>query len=145
MTSQGPENETFRINGVAHPGADAIAMRDALLKLGVEIVDLQDSWIVTGVGDNGFKNVNGGLNCANSGTAMRLLTLAVARIGEPIRIDGDTSLRRRGHTDFWKELRNVGIEITYAENEERIPIIVRGPCNEKDFRASGSKCSCETR
>ncbi len=127
MTSQGPENDSFKLTGVIGAGADAIAMREALSTLGVEISDSEDSWIVRAVGNNGFKKSNNGIDCANSGTAMRLLTIAVARIGEPILLDGDNSLRRRGNPEFWQQLKNVGIEITHSENEDGLPIIIRGP------------------
>lgn len=127
MTSQGPENDSFKLTGVIGAGADVIAMREALSTLGVDISDSVNSWIVTGVGANGFKKSNEGIDCVNSGTTMRLLTIAVSRIGEPILLDGDDSLRRRGNPDFWQQLKNVGIEITHSKNGDRLPIIIRGP------------------
>ena len=141
MTSQGPENETFKIVGVKHPGEDVMTMRHALSKLGVDIIDSHNSWIVKGVGSNGFKNPHEVIDCANSGTAMRLLTVAVARIGEPIVLDGDESLRKRGHHEYWQELRKIGIDVQSNIENQSLPIVVTGPANSGKISLDVSKTS----
>lgn len=141
MTSQGPESQTFKIDGIKHPGEDVMAMRHALSKLGVEIIDSNDSWIVKGIGADGFKNPNEVIDCANSGTTMRLLTVAVARLGEPIILDGDASLRNRGHSEYWQELSKIGIDVQSNNENQSLPIVVTGPAVSGEISLDVSKTS----
>ena len=115
---------TTRLEGIAGAADDACAMRDALVKLGVGIGVEEDAWVVEGVGVNGFRKPPTQIHCRNSGTALRLLTIAVTRIGEPIMLDGDESLRRRGNPAFWTSL---GIEVSHGFDEETLPLLIRGP------------------
>ena len=78
LASQG-EN-SVEIHGIEGASQDACAMRDALIELGVEIEIENDIWTVHGVGVNGFNQPSKALDFQNSGTALRLLTMAVHSI-----------------------------------------------------------------
>jgi 3-phosphoshikimate 1-carboxyvinyltransferase len=71
------------------------------------------------------------LNCGNSGTSARLLSGLVAGLGLSARIDGDDSLRSRPMDRVVYPLQAMGARITYAENSDRLPIII-------EARASGN-------
>ncbi|HEV3097075.1 MAG TPA: hypothetical protein VG104_08010, partial [Candidatus Dormibacteraeota bacterium] len=72
----------------------------------------------------GFATPHGALDCANSGTTMRLLTglLAGSRISATL--DGDASLRRRPMARVIEPLRRMGARI--ESNHERAPLTVTG-------------------
>ena len=99
-------------------------MRDALIELGVGIEIGNDTWIVHGVGVNGFNCPNGVLDLQNSGTALRLLTIATTRIGEWITFDGDATLGPRIRREFWKALE---LEVEFDSDERNLPMRIKGP------------------
>jgi 3-phosphoshikimate 1-carboxyvinyltransferase len=72
----------------------------------------------------GFATPHGGLDCANSGTTMRLLTglLAGSRISATL--DGDASLRRRPMARVIEPLRRMGARID--SDDGRAPLTVVG-------------------
>lgn len=65
------------------------------------------------------------LDCANSGTTLRLLAGTVARLGQPTTLTGDASLMKRPNGDLLAALRNLGA--TISDNAGRAPLTVRGP------------------
>ncbi len=100
-------------------------MRDALIQLGVQIDIEDDMWTVHGVGANGFQRPSCELNMHNSGTALRLLGVAIARIGESIAIDGDHTLAARIDRGFWESL---GLDVEF-DSERTLPMKIKGPMN----------------
>ena len=127
LAAQGPVGKECRIEGVENAGDDVLAMRRAIEKLGVQIFDQKDVWIVVGVGTDGFQAPATILHCENSATAMRLLTIAVSRLGEAVMIDGDASLRNRGVPAYFESLTSIGIDVSHGIDEETLPILVKGP------------------
>ena len=136
LASQG-EN-AVRIEGVSGAAVDACAMRDALIELGVEIVEDDGAWVVHGVGANGFKCPSETLNLHNSATSLRLITLAVTRVGEWVALDGDATLESRIDRSFWKSL---GIGISFDVDGRNLPMRVRGPIEEDSLTLNVSKTS----
>jgi 3-phosphoshikimate 1-carboxyvinyltransferase len=65
------------------------------------------------------------LDCANSGTTLRLLTVAAARLGHEITLTGDGSLRGRPNGPLLDAL--VGLGARVSSDDGRAPITVRGP------------------
>lgn len=122
LASQG--ESPVDIHGVSGAANDACSMRDALVQLGVQIDISDDVWTVHGVGSNGYKTPNCDLNLHNSGTALRLLTMAATRIGEWITIDGDSTLEPRIDRIFWDSL---GIELDFQSEHQNLPMKIKGP------------------
>jgi 3-phosphoshikimate 1-carboxyvinyltransferase len=96
-----------RISGLA-PGADAAATMRALRSLGIEVSRHR----VTG---GRWREPAGPIDCANSGTTMRLLTGAAA--GAPFRttLIGDESLMRRPMERLVGPLTALGAVVTTAD------------------------------
>lgn len=130
--------KTVRINNVEGAARDAISMRDALLDLGVRIDVLNSTWVVHGTGVNGFKAPGKMLNFHNSGTALRLLSMAVTRMEEPITIHGDDTLSPRISRDFWQAL---GIDVSFASDHENLPMVLKGPVCVNSLKLDGRKTS----
>jgi 3-phosphoshikimate 1-carboxyvinyltransferase len=141
LAAQGPVGGVTRLEGVAGAAGDAHAMRKALVKLGVPIEVEPDAWLVTGVGPHGFQACPTAIHCENSGTAMRLLSVAVTRIGSPTMLDGDASLRRRGSPAFWASLAALGVQTSHGFDEETLPLLVKGPLQPGELSLDVSKTS----
>ena len=112
-------------------------MRDALIQLGVQIDIEENIWTVHGVGENGFKQPSSVLNMHNSGTALRLLGVAIARVGESITIDGDSTLAARIDRDFWGSL-DLNVEF---DSERTLPMKIKGPMNRNSLPLNCRKTS----
>ena len=100
-------------------------MRDALIQLGVQIDIEDDIWRVHGVGPNGFKTPSCVLNMQNTGTGLRFIGVAIARIGEWVSIDGDSTLETRINRSFW---RSLGLDVEF-DSERNLPMKIKGPMN----------------
>jgi 3-phosphoshikimate 1-carboxyvinyltransferase len=72
----------------------------------------------------GFATPHGALDCANSGTTMRLLAGLLAGSRVSATLDGDTSLRRRPMARVIDPLRRMGARID--SNDGRPPLFVSG-------------------
>ena len=67
----------------------------------------------------------GALDCANSGTTLRLLTVAATRFGHEVTLTGDASLRARPNRPLLDALVGLGARVT--SDNGKAPITVRGP------------------
>ncbi|MHB8632981.1 MAG: 3-phosphoshikimate 1-carboxyvinyltransferase [Thermoplasmatota archaeon] len=65
------------------------------------------------------------LECANSGTTLRLLAATVARWGTPVTLDGDSSLRRRSSAPLWQALASGGVSC--RSRGGLAPVTLQGP------------------
>ncbi|TMC28552.1 MAG: 3-phosphoshikimate 1-carboxyvinyltransferase [Chloroflexi bacterium] len=72
----------------------------------------------------GFATPHGPLDCANSGTTMRLLAGLLAGSRVSATLDGDASLRRRPMARIIEPLRRMGARLD--SNDGRAPLIVTG-------------------
>src|SRR5947209_873424 len=70
----------------------------------------------------GFATPHGPLDCANSGTTMRLLAGVLAGSRVSATLDGDASLRRRPMARVIEPLRRMGARID--ANDDRAPLIL---------------------
>ena len=136
LASQG--NRAVDIHGVEGAAIDACAMRDALIQLGVDINAKEDTWTVQGVGANGFRPPLNELNFLNSGTSLRLLSIAAASIGEWITINGDSTLETRINRGFWGSL---GIDLAFDLDERNLPMKIKGPMELDSLALDCSKTS----
>ncbi len=98
---------TTRISG-ANDGADVRATIQALRALGVSIEHSGDVFLVHGT--ERLRAPSRPIDCANSGTTMRLLAgLLAGRVSAVL--DGDASLRRRPMRRIVEPLRRLGAEV----------------------------------
>lgn len=140
-------HQKVTLDNVGHSGEDVLAMRSCLAQMGVKFQDYDSEgielpqndsmnlkphpdsvrWVVSGVGPNGFKQPSSVLNAMNSGTALRFLAGLVARMEGPVTLDGDQSLRQRDSDAMWDSLRQAGVEVSSAPEDEHLPVVVKGP------------------
>jgi len=114
--------DTTRVTGFGRSG-DTQATVDGMRALGVEIEDVaDDELVVHGVGLRGLRA--GMVDCANSGTLMRLLTgIAAGQDGE-FTLTGDESLSGRPMERIAEPLRRMGADVETTDGHA--PLVVRG-------------------
>ncbi|HEX3629557.1 MAG TPA: 3-phosphoshikimate 1-carboxyvinyltransferase [Candidatus Dormibacteraeota bacterium] len=110
-------------------GEDVRATIACLRSLGVRVARTASGFIVTpspsgGEPGWGFASPHGHLDCANSGTSMRLLLGLLAGSRVTAALDGDASLRRRPMARLIDPLRRMGARI--ESNEGHAPLFVAG-------------------
>ena len=132
---------SVRLTGTKGAGEDARSMARCLGQLGVDLSLDADSWVVQGVGKNGFILPTTILNCGNSGTTFRLLTALCARLPFTVMLDGDRSLRRRGGDALWPALERCEVELSHGKGGETLPLMIRGPWNPKHIDLDVSNSS----
>ena len=104
--------------------ADCRATLSCLTGLGVAIERDGDKLVVHGVGANGFLPPHDPLDCANSGTTMRLLAGIVAGQNFKTALTGDESLRSRPMARIIEPLRMMGARV--SANDGRAPLMIEG-------------------
>lgn len=108
-------------------GADVAATRRLISALGIDVeTGRKGSLSVMGVGFEGLIEPESVIDCANSGTTMRLGAGLVA--GRPFLtvLDGDASLRRRPMMRVVAPLRMMGAEISGVDDDRYPPLEIRG-------------------
>jgi 3-phosphoshikimate 1-carboxyvinyltransferase len=103
--------------------ADCAATLSCLEKLGVRIERNDHAVTIHGVGPNGLRAADA-LDCANSGTTMRLLSGILAGQGFLSTLTGDDSLRSRPMQRIIEPLEMMGAEI--SSNDGRAPLKIQG-------------------
>ena len=113
--------------GNSSPAADVLATATCLRACGVWVRDFPPSrYALDGAGVGvGLRSPDGVLDCANSGTTMRLLAGMLAGSDIEAILDGDVSLRRRPMTSVVDPLRAMGAEVD-ASPEGTAPLRVQG-------------------
>jgi len=108
------------------PGADCAATLACLRQLGVHVTTTGDRVEVHGVGSHGLAEPADVLDCANSGTTMRLLCGLLAGAGVFAVLTGDASLRRRPMARVAEPLRGMGSAIA-GRDRGRLPPLAIAP------------------
>ena len=139
LAAQGEKQVTLRFSGT--PGGDVESMARCLQQLGVNIEHGDGAWVIHGVGANGLARPASVLNCANSGTVLRLLTVAAARLDCPVMLDGDATLRARHSQALVDLVRALGVEVSHGFGEEVLPYLIRGPLSIADVTVDVSYSS----
>ncbi|HEX5465088.1 MAG TPA: 3-phosphoshikimate 1-carboxyvinyltransferase [Candidatus Limnocylindrales bacterium] len=124
---------TSRISGASR-GADVEATASCLAALGVPLVrsagadGARSDWTVESPGWAGWRGPRGDLDCANSGTTMRLLAglLAGSALATPVRLTGDASLQRRPMERVVAPLAAMGAEARAEGEGGRPPLTLAG-------------------
>lgn len=106
--------------------ADPLATLAAVRALGVGVRATGRVVEVAGRGFAGLRAPAGPVDCANSGTTMRLLAGLLAGRPFTVRLDGDASLRRRPMRRVVEPLRALGAEVRAEGEGERPPLVVTG-------------------
>lgn len=110
-------------------GADVAATRRSLELLGVRVAaspDTPERLTIAAKGVEGLREPEGVVDCANSGTTMRILTGLLAGRSFLSVLDGDGSLRRRPMARVVAPLRAMGASIDARAGGTLAPIVVRG-------------------
>jgi 3-phosphoshikimate 1-carboxyvinyltransferase len=155
LAAQGEKSVRIKFDGI--PGEDIVAMARCLTQMGVEIdiagedvgesdsegvhADKSQFWTVHGVGAHGFSRPISVLNCGNSGTALRLLTMAAARLDAPVMLDGDATLRRRHSETLVEVVRGLGAQLSHGTGLESMPYLVNGPISAANVTLNVAKSS----
>src|SRR5215831_19987392 len=104
--------------------ADCSATLSCLEKLGVRIRRSDDEVVIDGAGSRGLSQPAGDLDCANSGTTMRLLSGILAGQGFISTLTGDASLSSRPMQRIIEPLEMMGASI--KSNGGRAPLTIQG-------------------
>ncbi|MBI2913084.1 MAG: 3-phosphoshikimate 1-carboxyvinyltransferase [Chloroflexi bacterium] len=107
-------------------GADCLATLRCLRLLGVEWRWRDQTLWVRGRGLRGLREPPTVLNCANSGTTVRLLSGLLSAQPFFSILTGDASLRSRPMGRIIEPLRRMGARISARENDSEAPLAVRG-------------------
>jgi len=116
---------TSQVSGFL-PSSDCLATKACLQALGIEVeVHHPTTLTIHGRGLHGLRAPTRPLDCARSGTTMRLLTGILA--GQPFEstLTGDEQLLRRPMRRVVEPLRQMGAEI--EDTEGHAPLTIRGP------------------
>ena len=105
-------------------GEDVLATVGCLRGLGANLVRSSGTARIRGEGLASFATPHGPLDCANSGTTMRLLLGMLAGSSVSATLDGDASLRRRPMARVVEPLKSMGAKI--ESREGRAPLAVTG-------------------
>ncbi len=108
-------------------GADVRATARVLAQLGVSIAfDGERAVSVRGSGIDAFAEADDILDCANSGTTMRVIAGVLSGRGFLSVLSGDASLRSRPMSRIVEPLRAMGATIDGRDGATRAPLVLRG-------------------
>lgn len=91
--------------------ADTLASRRLVESLGVRVVEDGDRWLLQSPGPGAWPAPAGAIDCANSGTTMRLAMGMLAAGPETRELQGDLSLSSRPMERVAAPLRAMGLEV----------------------------------
>jgi 3-phosphoshikimate 1-carboxyvinyltransferase len=111
--------------------ADCAATLSCLTALGVVIKRDHNELTITGVGNDGFREPKQPLDCANSGTTMRLLAGILAGQDFASTLTGDDSLRSRPMLRIIEPLQMMGAK--FSSNDGCAPLVIQGQLNLKSI------------
>ncbi len=114
-----------RLVGLAG-GDDVRRTRLAIEALGVETHDDDGALVVDGPGAAALREPTLVLDCANSGSSMRMLSGLLAGLPHFAVLTGDASLRSRPMRRVVEPLRQMGARIDGRDDGDRAPLAVRG-------------------
>ena len=116
---------TTRIEGL-QSGLDVLASRRAVEALGAVVHDTGDAVQVEGRGLGQLVEPADVIDCANSGTTMRLLSGILAGQSFLSVLTGDRHLRRRPMARVLDPLREMGALALGRDEDSRAPLVFRG-------------------
>ena len=120
LASKSMKNTEIIFNGT--PGEDIISMSNCLELMGVEIIKEERKWIVKPP-KNGLIAPKEEIDCGNSGTVAKIMSVIAATFDSEIIVDGDSSLRNRSNIELANFLRELGCEVS----GNGFPCRIKGP------------------
>ena len=120
LASKSMKNTEINFNGT--PGEDIISMSNCLELMGVEIIKEERKWIVKPP-KNGLIAPKEQIDCGNSGTVAKIMSVIAATFDSEIIVDGDSSLRNRSNIELANFLRELGCEVS----GNGFPCRIKGP------------------
>ena len=120
LASKSIKNTEIIFNGT--PGEDIISMSSCLELMGVEIIKEERKWIVKPP-KNGLIAPKEEIDCGNSGTVAKIMSVIAATFDSEIIVDGDSSLRNRSNIELANFLRELGCEVS----GNGFPCRIKGP------------------
>ena len=120
LASKSMKNTEIIFNGT--PGEDIISMSNCLELMGVEIIKEERKWIVKPP-KNGLIAPKEQIDCGNSGTVAKIMSVIAATFDSEIIVDGDSSLRNRSNIELANFLREMGCEVS----GNGFPCRIKGP------------------
>ena len=120
LASKSMKNTDIIFNGT--PGEDIISMSNCLELMGVEIIKEERKWIVKPP-KNGLIAPKEQIDCGNSGTVAKIMSVIAATFDSEIIVDGDSSLRNRSNIELANFLRELGCEVS----GNGFPCRIKGP------------------
>ena len=120
LASRSMKNTEIIFHGT--PGEDIISMSNCLELMGVEITKEERKWVVKPP-KNGLIKPQKKIDCGNSGTVAKIMTVIAATFDSEIIVDGDSSLRKRSNAELAKFLRDLGCEVL----GNGFPCTIKGP------------------
>ena len=120
LASKSMKNTEIIFNGT--PGEDIISMSNCLELMGVEIIKEHRKWIVKPP-KNGLIAPKEEIDCGNSGTVAKIMSVIAATFDSEIIVDGDSSLRNRSNIELANFLRELGCEVS----GNGFPCRIKGP------------------
>ena len=121
-------------------GNDIYSCANVLEKLGVKIIKNIDHWAVFGCKNGNYHKNPGVLNCGNSATTVRFLSILLARNAINAKICGDKSLSCRDFSELLLLLENGGISIN-RENKNYLPFTLEGTFDLENIEVPVKKTS----
>ncbi len=119
-------NEKTIIKAPSDIGNDVLSCARVLEKLGIEINKYENYWTVKGYNLRNCKKGPKTLDCGNSATTLRFVTMLVARNGIEAIITGDESLSQRNFSDLITILEKGGISVKRDFSNKSLPFRVKG-------------------
>ena len=120
LASKSMKNTDIIFNGT--PGEDIVSMSNCLELMGVEIIKEERKWIVKPP-KNGLIAPKEQIDCGNSGTVAKIMSVIAATFDSEIIVDGDSSLRNRSNLELANFLRELGCEVS----GNGFPCRIKGP------------------
>ena len=119
-------NEKTIIKVPSDIGNDILSCAKVLEKLGIKINKYEDYWTVKGYDLRDCKKIPKTLDCGNSATTLRFVTMLVARNGIEAIITGDESLSQRNFSELISILEKGGISVKKESPNKSLPFRVKG-------------------
>jgi 3-phosphoshikimate 1-carboxyvinyltransferase len=115
----------YFVHGYAAPlSGDTLATLKGMQQFGAIVKIEGDSVLVRG---GKLKAPAGPVDCANSGTTMRLLSGIASLLSKDIVLTGDASLQQRPMKPLLNALAEMGVRAVSARGDGNPPITIRGP------------------
>lgn len=110
----------------------------------IEIIEALGALVETGdnkleIDSNGVKPITRGINCRESGLAIRMFTPIIALCDKKITLKGEGSLKKRPMNFFDEILPK--LSVNFKSNDGKLPLILQGPIVPADIEIDGSLSS----